>query len=318
MKKHKTVMNKWTGGAMLAGMSLISLPAIAQDVENIDDGAPTPATVEQPAEKSIFLPIKVTTGLSEQFKSDIDSGGSFSLMRFKAAATVPVRLGDTFVLSTSMRYTFDNYTFDNIPDPWQNINTLSVASILAWRMDDTWTIYGGGFAKWSAESGATFSDGATGGGLVGFNYKVDDNLTLGAGLVAMSVLEDDAKVLPLILAKWKFADYWRLDVGLTDVSNLGYGAKLNWLYNEQFEFGLGAQFQNSRFRIERANGVGQDRSTAVYIDGTWHASPLFDLNAYVGIAAGGQLQVDTSTGKKVLETDYNPAPMLGVNATLKF
>jgi len=134
----------------------------------------------------------------------------------------------------------------------------------------------------------------------------------------VSVLEDDATVLPLITAKWNFADNWRLDVGLTDVATLGYGAKLTWLFNKQFEFGTGVQFHKSRFRLDTADGVGQEQSAAIFIDSTWHALSMFDLNAYLGIAAGGQLRVETSTGKKVAESDYNPAAMLGLNASVKF
>jgi hypothetical protein len=310
-------MNKWTGGAMLAGMSLMSVPAFAQDVESLDDGEAAPAPQAQAADKSARLPIKVSAGVSEQFDTDIDGGGSFSITRFKVGAALPVRLNDDFVLGTSLRYGLDSYDFSG-RSPWENINTLSAASILSWRMDDNWTIYGGGFVKLSAETDASWSDAVTGGGLVGFNYKVDDTLSLGAGLAIMSVLEDDARVLPLITAKWKYADYWRLDVGLTDVATLGYGAKLNWLFEDNLEFGLGAQFHKSRFRIDAADGVGQEQATTIYIDGTWHASPKIDFNAYVGIAAGGQLRVETSTGKKIADSNYDPAPVLGLNASVKF
>lgn len=318
MKKNKSVMNKWTGGAMLAAMSAISLPAFAQDVESLDDGEAAPAPMEQPTDKSARLPISVFAGVSEQFDSDINNGGSFSITRYKVGAALPVRLSDQFVLRTSLRYSLDAYTFDSIPSPWEDISTLTAASILSWRLDDTWTVYGGGFVKWSAESSSTWGDGATGGGLIGFNYKVSDTLSLGAGLAIMSVLEKDATVVPLITAKWNFADNWRLDVGLTDVATMGYGAKLNWLLNKQLEFGLGAQFHKSRFRIDAGNGVGQEESAAIYVDGTWHASPMIDLNAFFGVAAGGQLRVETSTGKKISESDYDSAPLLGVNASFKF
>jgi hypothetical protein len=318
MKKRKMVMNKWTGGAMLAGLSLMSLPAFAQDVESLDNGVSTPAPEEQTAEKSAWLPIKVTTGLSEQFSSDIDSGGSFSITRFKVGALVPVRLNDDLVLATSLRYGLDAYDFNSTPAPWDTINTLTAASILSWRVNETWTAYGGGFVKVSAESGADWGDGTTGGGLVGFNYKVDDDLSLGAGLAVVGQIEEDAKVLPLITAKWNYADYWRLDVGLTDVATLGYGAKLNWMFDKDVEFGLGAQFHRSRFRIETANDVGQEQATTIYIDGTWHATPKVDLNAYIGIAAGGQLRVDNSSGSKLFESNYDTTPIIGVDASVKF
>ena len=316
--KSKRITNQWTCRFALAGISLMGLPLFAQDVESLDDGVSTTAPQEQAADNSARPPIKISAGVSEQFDTDIDSGGSFSITRFKVGAILPVRLNDAFVLSTSLRYGLDDYTFDSIPAPWDTINTLSAAPILSWRMDDHWTIYGGGFIKVSAESDADWGDATTGGGLAWFSYKVDDTLSLGAGLAIMSVLEDDARVLPLITAKWKFADYWRLDVGLTDVATLGYGAKLNWLFETNLEFGLGVQYHDSRFRIDQGNGVGEEQATTMYIDGTWHATPRIDVNAYFGVAAGGQLRVENSSGQKIAESDYDAAPVLGLNASVKF
>jgi hypothetical protein len=321
--KNKTVINKWTGSAMLAGMSLMSIPAFAQDAENMDNGVSAPDSVEQqqPVDnqsgQSGRLPITVSAGVSEQFNADIDDGGSFSITRVKTGVSVPVRLNEDFKLSTSVRYEFDSYNFDDI-DAWENINTLSAASILSWRMNDNWTTYGGGFVKMSAESGADLSDGTTGGGLLGFNYKVDDTLTLGAGLAVVGQIEDDASVLPLITAKWKFADNWRLDVGLSDVATTGYGAKLNWIFDQEFEFGLGAQFHKSRFRIKSNDEVAQEQSATLYVDATWHASPKIDFNGFIGIAAGGKLKVDDSSGNELTDTDYDPAPIIGVRALVRF
>ena len=317
--KNNKMMNHWTGGVVLAGVSLLGLPALAQDVESLDNGVAAPAAQAQPAaDKSARLPIAVTGGVSEQFKADIDKGGSFSLTRVKAGVSLPVRLNDAFTLSTSLRYEYDYYDFSGIPSLWKNINTLSASAILSWRVDEKWTAYGGGFVKMSAESGSALNQGTTGGGLIGFNYQVNETLSLGAGLALMSQLEDDTRVLPLITAKWKFDDSWRLDVGLTDVATTGYGAKLNWLFSKEVEFGLGAQYHKSRFRIDAANGVGQERSTTLFVDATWHACPPIDLNAFVGLATGGNVEVDNSTGHQLSESDYKAAAIIGARATVRF
>jgi len=184
--KNKQAINRWACCLALAGVSLLGLPLFAQDVENLDEGEIALAPIDQSPDKPEGLPVKVSSGVSEQFNTDIDSGGSFSITRFKVGAATPISLSDDFVLNISLRYAIDSYTFDSIPAPWHNINSLTAASVLSWRLDDTWTVYGGGFARWAEESGAAWGDGATGGGLVGFNYKVNDNLTLGAGLAFVS------------------------------------------------------------------------------------------------------------------------------------
>lgn len=322
----KIVMNKWSGGTMLAGLSLMSLPALAQDVESLDNGVATPAPQEQPAEGSTRLPITFTGGMSHQFSTDIDNNngveGKFSLTRTKFSLGMPVRLNDNFTLGTTVRYELSRFNFNDMvasPAFWRDINTLSASSILSWKADDKWTYYGGAMLKFAAESGTDWGQGTTGGGLAGVNYKVDDNLSIGGGLAVMSQIEENARVLPLITAKWKFADNWRLDVGLTDVSTFGYGASVKWLFSKEWEFAFGAQAHKSRFRIENLNGgVGQESATTVYADAIWHACSNIDLDAFFGVAAGGKLRVDDANGDKQFDTRYKAAPIFGGKVTFRF
>jgi long-subunit fatty acid transport protein len=280
--------------------------------------AAQPTEDQQSSGQTNRLPVIVSSGLSEQFNSSIDKGGDFSITRFKVGVGVPVKLRDDLQLGTTFRYEYDHFNFDNTFAPWENINTFSLASILQWQMDDALTIYGGGFVKMSAESGSSLGDGITGGGLAGFSYKVNEDLSLGLGLAVASQLEEDARVLPLITARWKFADNWRLDAGLTDVTTIGYGVELKYLLDKEFDFGLGVQFHKSRFKIDAGDGYGQEEATTIYADATWHASPHVDLGGFIGLATGGKLRVDNSSGTKIAQSDYDPAAILGVKATLRF
>ncbi len=319
--KNKKIVTQWTSGALLAGISLLSLPASAQNVESLDSGVSTPAPVEQvqPADHSGLLPVTVSSGVSEQFNTSINTDGSFSLTRFKAGVRAPVRLNDDFVLGTTFRYQLDSYDFQSSPDySWHNINTLAVSSILAWRVDDVWSVYGGGFVRLSAESSASLGDGVNGGGVAGFNYKVDDTLRVGAGLAVISVLEDSARVLPILTAKWKFDEDFRLDLGLADIATMGYGADLKWFFNPELEFTLGVQYHRSRFRVGQDNSIGQEQATTVFVGPTWHACPNMDVTGYVGLAAGGQLRAEDSAGQKTAQSDYSTAAVLGLNASVRF
>lgn len=315
----KQTLNQWTGGSLLAGFSLIGITAVAQDVGSLDQGMAAPAPQQQhPMEESGRLPVIVSAGVTEQFNGSIDSGGDFSLTRVKLSAGVPVKLNDNMQIGTTGRYEYDHYNFNNVTAPWENINTLSASSILNWRVDDRWTAYGGGFLKMSAESGTALNRGTSGGGLGGASYLVSDDLSLGLGLAVASQLKENTRVLPLITAKWHFADNWRLNVGLTDVDTLGYGAEVKYLFDEQWDFGFGVQFHKSRFRIDAGDGVGQEEATTLYAQANWHASANVELNGFFGIATGGKLRQDNSSGDKLAQSDYDPAAILGLSATLKF
>lgn len=320
----KNYFNQWTGGALLAGLSLVAISASAQDVESLSQGMAAPAPQPaQPAGQGKRQPVIVNAGVSEQFNSSIENGGDFSITRVKLGVGVPLRLNDNLRLGTTARYEYDNYDFSGVTAPWQNINTLSLASILQWQMNDPWTIYGGAFVKLAAESGSSLADGATGGGLAGFSYKVNDGLSLGLGLAVASQLGEGAAVLPLITARWNLNDSWRLDAGLTDVTTIGYGAEIKYLLDQEFDFGFGIQFHKSRFKINgptpgTQKGFGQEEATTLYADATWHASPHVDLGGFVGLATGGQLRVDNSSGDQRYQSDYDPAAILGLKATLRF
>lgn len=329
--KIKLTMNQWSCRFTVAGITLLGLSALAQNAETLNNGTTAPSTEDkvQTADQSGRPPVTVSLGASQQFSADIDkNNGDFSITRAKVGVIVPVRLNDNFTVATSGRYGLDYYDFNNTPaniTPWKYINTLSAASILSYQdKDSAWSYYGGGFVKMSAESGVALNRATTGGGLIGFNYKFSDTLSLGAGLAIMSQLEESARVLPVITAKWQFDDNWRLEAGLTDVATAGYGADLKWLFNKEWDFSLGAQFHQSRFRIDGSstngtqNGIATEEATTIYVDSTWHATDKVDLGAFVGLATGGKLKIANSSGDNEQKADYKTAAILGVQASLKF
>ncbi len=335
--KNKFVIDKWACRFALAGLALMGLPTFAQDVQDIEN-ASVPVAPEQMATNAVGrLPITASAGLAEQFSSKVNREGqpggepSFSITRFNLSLKAPVRLNDDYPLATSFRYGMDAYNFNfiNAPasPPWHNINTIQVASVLSYKIDDTWTAYGGGFLKMSADNDVALTKGTTGGALVGFNYKVNDTLNLGAGFGLASQLGKSTSLLPLITAKWQFADDWRLDVGLTDVATMGYGAEVKWHANDAWDFGFGIQYHRSRFAIARpsgtpagqvGDGVGQEKAATLYADAIWHAAPQVDLDGFVGLAAGGNVAAYDNHRDKIWGYNYNPAAILGVKCSVRF
>jgi hypothetical protein len=174
----------------------------------------------------------------------------------------------------------------------------------------------------SAESKEGLDRGTTGGGLFGVNYKFSDTLTFGGGLAIFSQIKDDTTALPLITGKWQFLPDWRLDVGLTDVANLGYGVEAKWFLMNELDLSFGGQYHRSRFRIDgegaSSNGVGQESAMTIYADAAWHLTPHCDVGGFFGVAVGGKLRVEDHGGHELAELDYKAAPILGVKASLRF
>jgi len=323
--------------AALAGFSMIALSGLALQAEELDSSGALPAPQTGPtAAKN--PPTTLSTGLAEQFNTGVANGGTMSITRFQAGVVAPFRLTDALVVSTSFKYGLDSYDFRGVQPqwrgPWHNINTYTLATIVQGTIDDQWSVYGGGLVRESGETGAEFGEGFTGGGLIGVNYKYSDTLSFGGGLGLMSQLEDHAAVLPLITANWKFADDWRLRVGLTDVATTGYGAEVIYDAVSDWQLAFGFQHEKSRFRIEGRNslisvppgriygptqdGIGQEESSALYTDATWHATSDIDVDGYLGLTVGGNLRVENQHGTGIYSSDYNTAAIIGLKASFRF
>jgi long-subunit fatty acid transport protein len=328
--------NKWLNRIALTSPILAVLSGLTLQAEEIGNSWAMPAPQERPATVK-NPPITVTTGLAEQFNSNVDKGGSMSVTRFQAGLMVPFRLTDALVVNTSFKFGFDSYDFSSMQGqwqgPWHNINTYTLASILQGTINDQWSIYGGGLVRESGETSAKFTEGYTGGGIIGVNFKCSDTLTIGGGLGIMSQLENHVLVLPLLTANWRFANNWHLKIGLTDVATTGYGAEVAYDVSQNWELGLGLQHQKSRFRIEGGkyqigasgklydrslDGIGQEEATALYTEATWHATSALDVNAYLGITVGGNIRVENNTGTEIYSSDYNTAAIVGLDASLRF
>ena len=51
---------------------------------------------------------------------------------------------------------------------------------------------------------------------------------------------------------------------------------------------------------------------------TWRPDPRFDLNLWAGAAFGGNLRLEDSGGNRITDQDYDPAPMVGLSAQIRF
>jgi hypothetical protein len=303
---------------VVLGMAGLCLPALAQNEDKVETGEPVPA-VEQGAARS---PIQVSVGGSYQAQTDVDRGGDFSLSRFRTGLAVPLRFNDQFALATSLKYELASYDFGGRISAWHNINTLSGVALLKYKIDEHWLVYGGPAFRFSAESGAGWDNAKQGGGLIAVNYIMNDKLSFGGGLFGMSQIENSFQVLPILTANWMFADNWKLNLGFTDVATAGYGLGVSWDCCKDWQLTFGGQMNKARFRIDgngaTSDGVGQDQSVTLTVAATWSPNKTISGTAFVGIAAGGELRLENSTGRKLYSQNYDPAPILGLKADVRF
>lgn len=271
-------------------------------------------------------------GYTYRFSTDIDSGGDFTQDALSFGLNIERMLNRDASLIFRVDYGFSSYDFSGGVgagfgqlDPWSDINTLTFGGALSYDLNDQITVFGGPLFQFSQETGADWGEGFTGGGTVGMTYHFNPRLHVGGGVGIVSQIEDDVRFFPIIIVEWIINDQWRISSrGPTGgrVSIEFTGVELIWAPSNSFEFGLGGGSSFSRFRLDdegaNADGVGQDESTPLWLRATWRANDTFNISAVGGVAFGGELSLDDSSGSGVARSDYDIAPIVGVFASVKF
>ena len=228
-------------------------------------------------------------------------------------------LSDSVGLVTQASYQLSAYDFSGDGGTlWKDINQVTAMMMIDWKLDEHWSLFGGGLFRFSGESGADFDDSLTGGGFGGFQYTWSENLKTGLLLGAVSRIEDDAAILPLPLVTWKFAETWKFRLGVSQLGAVGYGPELSWMASENWELALGASYQRRRYRLDKGDRVGEESSMPIYLKLGWHPTPMSALELMAGVAVAGEIRHEKSGGSKIFEKDTDPSATIGLRGHIRF
>ncbi|MCH7645385.1 MAG: hypothetical protein IH974_11185 [Myxococcales bacterium] len=292
-------------------ISIAALPAsaLAQVV--------TPAVEPQASEERNTW---MSLSYAHLFETDLDNT-SVEVKRNSLLAIAGHRfaLSDSVGLLTQAAYQLSAYDFSGDGGVlWKDINQVTTMMMIDWRLDEHWSVLGGGLFRFSGEAGADFGDSLTGGGFGGFQYTWSENLRTGFLLGAMSQIEDDAAILPLPLVTWKFAESWMFRLGVSQLGAVGYGPELSWMGSEKWELGFGASYQSRRYRLDQGDLVGEETSMPIYARLGWHPTPSSILELMAGVAVAGEIRQETSRGSKIFNEDTDPSATISLRGNIRF
>lgn len=322
-------------GIAVLATTLLSGSALAQSVD-------IPAIM---ASESKGPATAATFNYSHQFKVDIEDASS-EIKRDNASLILShrINIGHDRSLVLLGTYSLNAYDFsggrrtstppvvtDNFYQ-WDDVHRLVLGGLFGRDVNDRWRIIVGGIVRSWGESGADFGKSITGGMITGFDYHPNENFSIGVLVGAFSALEDTVGLLPIPTLKWKFAEDWRLNVGMVRVGDPGVGLEVDWAVTETVTLGAGASFQNRRFRlgdktraisVPRPNrtddgGVGQETEIPLFVQARWRPTPKIDLDFQTGVAIAGNLRVESDAGGYIKDDDYNNAPFLALKGTFAF
>lgn len=276
-----------------------------------------------------------------QFKAKVDDGGNTEMSR----DTAFVGLGHRFALGeqTSLvllgNYTLHAYDFEGGRGPtnhyqWDRVHRGVIAGMLGHDVNENWRIIGGALVRTWGETGAEFGDTLSGGLLAGFDYHTGEDFSIGLLVGGISKLGGGGSLLPVPTLKWKFADSWRINVGMVQLVDPGVGAQITHQITPELSLGGGFTFQSRQFRLGDVSrvsrpggvhpnrnddgGIGQETEIPIFATLRYKPTPKIELDLNGGVAVGGNLRVEDKDGGRIADDDYDPAGILAFKGQIFF
>ncbi|HZW09958.1 MAG TPA: hypothetical protein VFF69_08650 [Phycisphaerales bacterium] len=294
--------------AMLAAAAVA--PALAGD--------PAPLTLGDPLAKvsfSLALESSFTT------ESDLSDSGSVSVARLGPSLGVRYAPAETSFIDVNFGAEYSFYEFDDatgiVPggDPADDFAEYVLGARYTGRVNEQWWWFVGGNASWAAEDGASLGDGFTASGMLGATYAINPRLSIGAGLVVRSRIEDDALVYGLPVINWKINDQWTLET----VSN---ALRLSYAPSEDWAVYVAGGWESREFRLSEdgpiPDGVMRDDRIPIVLGAILRPGENIEFDIAAGSAVWGQYEFRDTTGAEIADADADPALLAMITARLRF
>lgn len=305
-----------------AGQSPTSAEAAPPPQPATEPEPAAPASAITPAQRPIVysLSVRGEIGLSADLS---DSPGEVSVSRAGATLGAAVPIGERAQLSLGFDYELSSYDFDNATgliagtgSPFEDVQRYSVSARYAHQLSRQWSLVGGGSVGISGEEGAKTSDSIVGAGYIGGRYALSESVQTGFGLVFATQLEDDALFLPLLMLDWQINEQWRL-------SNEGrLGLTLSYAPVESWSFGLGAEYQNRDFRLDRdgpvPGGVGRETRIPLTLSASYTPTRHLSIEAGIGVGVYREFEILDSGGRELADFDADASPFLRLQVSYRF
>lgn len=260
-----------------------------------------------------------------QSDTDLDDGsGEFSVDRTFVRGGLAYRLDNGTTLGLSLSYGQFDYDFDlSGPALWDDVEDYAISAFARFETAGP-TILIAPSLRYALEDGADESDGETYGAFLGATWEIGDNLTIGPGLGVFTEIgeDEDLNIFPILLIDWEITDRWMLSTGPTLGASQGPGLTLSYAWSDALTLGLSGRYEKQRFALNDSGpapgGVGEDRSFPLILSANYSPNPGVALSAFAGVELGGTLTLEDTDGNTVFEEDYDPAPLFGIAARLRF
>lgn len=261
-----------------------------------------------------------------QGNGNLDNGGHFSMSGAIVRGGTSYDLGGGNRAGIALNYDYLDFSFSNASAfgsvaPWGTVQRYGVAVPLSFAVGDGWSVGVNPSADWFKENGANTGDSLVWGATVSGTKQFTDGNRLGLGVGFFSQIEK-TNVFPFLIVNWRLNDRWRLVNPLPTGPTGPAGLELDYRFDGGWTAGVGASYRVLRFRLSDtgpvSNGVGQETGVPVFMRVTRNFNDKMALHFYGGVVAGGKLRVENSSGDKLREENFDPAPLFGLTFVGRF
>lgn len=261
----------------------------------------------------------------QQFNTDLDAGGDFSLSSIDLRYNLAHSLGEGRIIGGNLGYKADFFDFGGATglgklNPWDTIHTLNLTGLYGARLGGDWNFRIAPSLTLAGESSASASDSLIYGGIFTFTRKFSDKLTLGLGGGVFSEIED-INAFPILAVRWEFAPGWTLQNPLRPGPAGPAGLEVSYKADD-WDFGIGAAYRSYRFRLADdgtvPDGIGEYMSVPLFLRASRSITQSLNFDLYGGVLLGGSLVMEDSGGGELIDSDFDPAPFLAISLTGRF
>lgn len=285
--------------------------------------------------------VSYDAGAAYQFEADYGSeAGDASVLFAGGGLDVSYALDRQTRFSFGFEYMGAEWDFDDASglsdeldagdEPFGTLHSAGVSAGFARFTQSDWLFFGNVGVRSAFEAGADFEDSVTFSGVLGAGYRYNDNLSIGFGVAASTVMEDSELVLPILGFDWRISERWRLGSSgvlsrAADRSPLSRGTSIELSYQatDEARLYLRSSFLSDDYRLDEDNEFnpgGVFRNTRINLTAgiDWEPSPAVAVRAFAGASLYQEIEFDNDGGREIADGEADPAPVVGLIAVFRY
>lgn len=215
-------------------------------------------------------------------------------------------------------YEFSDATmFDPVNgDPFDSMYRAYVEGLGLFRVTDNVQAAAGIRIASQGEDDADVNDTLTGRLYAGPIWEVNDDLTVGLGIVVQSRLEDSPLIAPAPLVTYRFNEAYSFHLNALE------GVELRWDPSQRFGLALEFDWEYNEFRLDddsfAADGVFRETAVRVGLHGVWRPSPNLDLTAGIGSFVWQEFELLDAAGDELSQDNLMPNGYVSLGLRYRF